>query len=139
MQKVEFHVVIYDTVDKVTYDVVDEVEVDNLPPKVRIMLQQFQNNFCIHDYIVTHYYDDAVSIRIHGTCNAYSVAKFIRNVPDIYIELELEATSPHHWTLRMFCDEVLLALELPDCLSWSQTAPAAVPLTHVKVRADANQ
>lgn len=113
------------------------VEADSLPPTVKRMLQRFQDNFGHPDYTVTHYRDDAVFVLVYGMCKCYSVARFIRNAPDIYIELE--ATSHHYWTLRMFCNEWLQEHELPVRLAWSQTAPNASPLARVKVRADANQ
>lgn len=112
------------------------VEAGSLPTTVRKMLQCFQDNFGNPDYIVTHYRNDAAFVMVYGACNAYSVARFIRHAPDIYIELE--ATSHHYWTLRMFCNEWLQEHELPVRLAWSQTAPNASPLARVKVRANNN-
>lgn len=114
------------------------VEADSLPPMVKGMLQHFQANFGGLDYTVTHYRNDAVFVQVYGMCNVYSIARFIHNTPDVYIELE--ATSHYYWTLRMFCNDRLREHELPNRLAWSQMAPdCSRPITHVKVRADANQ
>jgi hypothetical protein len=113
-----------------------DVAGSSLPPLVQKMLLRFQATFGDVDYTITHYRDDAVFVQVYGLCDAYSVVRFIRHTPDVY--LELEACTHHYWTLRMTCNEGVQTRELPERHAWAQRPPSDDERLYLlKVRADA--